>query len=125
MNRPRRTVLLGSALLIVGSFSTIADSGLDANGGLTLGLSVALIVIALVHRGKAGKRYSIPGIVLSAVALLISIAALLETWGVTIGYIQAEEGVGPYLSAIGAAVALYGSRRKVEVVLPKKDDVSE
>ena len=123
MNRPRRTVLLGSALLIVGSFSTLADSGLGANSGLTLGLSVALIVIALVHRGQAGKRYSIPGIVLSAVALLISIAALLETWGVTTGYIQAEEGVGPYLSAIGAAVALYGSRRKVGMVMPREGDV--
>jgi hypothetical protein len=101
----------------------IADSGVGPNNVLTLGLSIVLIVIALLHSGKAGKVYSIPCIVLSAIALLVSLATLLETWGIDIRYVQADEGVGPYLSAIGAAVALYGSRRKAEMVIPQGDDV--
>jgi uncharacterized membrane-anchored protein len=55
MNRPKRIILLDSALLMVGSFSTMADIDGGINSVLTLGLSFVLIVIALVHSGKAGE----------------------------------------------------------------------
>ena len=125
MNTPERRVRLGSALLMVGSLSTIAESGVGPNSALTLGLSVVLIAVTLLHDSRPGRVYSIPAAVLSAIAFLAGLATLAHTWGLVIPYVQAEAGVGPYLSAIGSAVALYGARTTVEAVLVRKGRTKE
>ena len=114
MNNPKETVRLGAALVIIGAFSTMADSGIGANSVLILGLGVLLLILAFTQEGRGRTRARIPDVGLSALALVVSLATLLETWGVDLRFVRAHAGVGPYLSAIGAAIALYGSTPEAE-----------
>ena len=107
MTKPQRNVSLGSIVLLVGSF---IGGGLNL---ITLALAIALLALSLLHWGKSLMIYSIPGIAMAAVALLVSVVNVLPTWGVSIWNLQGRAGIGPYLSIIGSVIALYGASRKV------------
>jgi len=96
--------MLGSIILLVGSIG-------GGTNYLTLVLGIVLFLIGLLHWGDLFRVFSIPGIILASVALLLATSALFRTWGIAIPYIEARTGIGPYLSIVGSATALYGSSR--------------
>jgi hypothetical protein len=89
MRTNRMLVLIGGLILILGSrlpwmsvpvlfgvegptFEAI-EIGWEDNGFMTGGIGLILLLVGIFWRGRIGKRYSIPGAILAALALLVPI----------------------------------------------------
>ena len=112
MNIPKRILMSGSLILLVGS--CIGTGTCRPN----VGLAITLLVIGLLHWGNNLRPYSAFGTGIAAVALIIGIGSLLTTWGMGLPFLKARPGLGPYLSILGSIIAIYGASRRVIVVSP-------
>lgn len=119
----RALVLIGAALLIVGSFMTwisvdlgfasFSSTGTEnIEGKLTVGAGVVLLLVALTLTG-AGTLRTVSGFLGIAAALFGSIVLLLEYLDVRERIAEADPatatatiGLGVWVTAIGAAAAL-------------------
>jgi hypothetical protein len=85
----RLLILIGGLILILGSrlrwmsvpvlfgvegpaFEAI-ETGWEDNGIITAGIGLILILVAMFWSGRIGKRYSFPGTILAALAVLVVI----------------------------------------------------
>jgi hypothetical protein len=126
MRTNRMLVLIGGVILVLGSrlpwmsvpvlfgvegptFEGI-EIGWEDNGFITGGIGLILLLVGIFWRGRIGKRYSIPGAVLAALAVLVVIGCfyrILEI-GPGAGFLAATD-VGIYVTLIGAILALVGA----------------
>src|SRR5512147_2589081 len=126
MRTNRLLVLIGGLILILGSrlpwmsvpvlfgvegptFEAI-EIGWEDNGFITAGIGLILLLVAIFWRGRIGKRYSIPGTILAALAVLVIIGCFYRILDIdpSAGFLAATD-VGIYVTLIGALLALVGA----------------
>jgi hypothetical protein len=132
MRTNRMLVLIGGLVLILGSrlawmsvpvlfglegpaYESI-EIGWEDNGFITGGIGLILLLIGIFWRGRIGKRYSIPGAILAALAVLVVIGcfgAILEI-DPAAGFLAATD-IGIYVTLIGAVLALVGALYRTSV----------
>ena len=132
MRTNRLLVLLGGLILILGSrlpwmsvpvlfgvegpaFEAI-EIGWEDNGFITGGIGLILLLVGMFWRGRIGTRYSIPGAIMAALAVLEVIGCfqrILEIDPVA-GFFAATD-VGIYVTLIGAMLALVGALYRTPV----------
>ena len=130
MDRPRLLVLLGASLLTLGSrlpwmsvpilfgvngpANEAIEMGWADNGLITVAIGLILFLGVLFLKGKAGRRYSIPGAVLAAMAIFVVAGCFQRILQIdpAAGFFAATD-VGIYVTLIGAVVALVGALGKV------------
>jgi hypothetical protein len=126
MQANRILVLIGGLILILGSrlpwmsvpvlfgvegptFEAI-EIGWEDNGFITGGIGLILLLVGIFWRGRIGKRYSIPGAILAALAVLVVIGCFQRVLEIDPGAgFLAATGVGIYVTLIGALLALVGA----------------
>ena len=132
MRTNRMLVLIGGLILITGSrlpwmsvpvlfgvegptFEAI-EIGWEDNGFITGGISLILLLIGKLWRGRIGKRYSIPGAILAALAVLVGIGCFQRILEIDpgAGFFAAAD-VGIYVTLIGALLALVGALNRTSV----------
>jgi hypothetical protein len=132
MRTNRLLVLIGGLILILGSrlpwmsvpvlFGVegpaveAIEIGWEDNGFVTGGIGLILLLVGIFWRGRIGKRYSIPGAVSAALAVLVAIGCfhrILEI-GPAAGFLAATD-VGIYVTLIGAMLALVGALYRTPV----------
>ena len=130
MNTSRALVLLGGFILVIGAFlpwisvpylfglvgpaHESIEAGWEGDGIVTGWIGVILLVSALLSRGRAGRRYSVPGAVLAAITacvVLLDYQRILEI-GPSAGFFAATD-VGLYVTLLGGLLAIIGSLRKI------------
>jgi len=123
-NRP--LVLIGGLILILGSrfpwisvpvlfgvegpaFEAI-EIGWEGDGFITGGIGLILLLVGIFWRGRIEKRYSIPGAILAALAVLVVIGDFYRILEIDpdAGFFAATD-VGIYVTLIGALLALVGA----------------
>jgi hypothetical protein len=123
MRTNRMLVLLGGLILILGSrlpwmsvpvlfgvqgpaYEAI-EIGWEDNGYITGGLGLILLLIGIFWSGRIGKRYSIPGAILAALAVSVVLGCLYRILeiGPSAGFFAATN-IGIYVTLIGALLAL-------------------
>jgi hypothetical protein len=122
----RMLVLTGGLILILGSrlpwmsvpvlfgingptFEAI-EIGWEDNGLVTGGIGLILLLVGIFWSGRIGKRYSIPGAILAALAVFVVVGCfyrILEI-GPGAGFFAATD-VGIYMTLTGALLALAGA----------------
>ena len=126
MRTNRMFVLLGSMLLILGSrlpwisvpvlfgvegsaFEAI-EIGWEGDGFITGGIGLILLLIGIFWKGRIEKRYSIPGAILAALAVLMLFGDFYRILEIDpdAGFFAATD-VGIYVTLIGALLALIGA----------------
>ena len=126
MRTNRLLVLIGGLILILGSrlpwmsvpvifgvegpaFEAI-EIGWEDNGFVTAGIGLILLLVALFWRGRIGKRYSIPGAILAALAVFVVIGCFYRILEIDpgAGFFAATD-VGIYVTLVGALLALAGA----------------
>ena len=132
MRTNRMLVLIGGLILILGSrlpwmsipvlfgvegptFETI-EIGWEGDGFITGGIGLILLLVGIFWRGRIEKRYSIPGAILAALAVLVVFGdfyRILEI-GPDAGFFAATD-VGIYVTLIGALLALVGALYRTPV----------
>ncbi len=132
MRTNRMLVLTGGFLLILGSrlpwmsvpvlfgvegpaFQAI-EIGWEDNGLVTGGIGLILLFLGIFWRGRIGKRYSIPGAILAALAVLVVIGCFQRILEINpfAGFFAATD-VGIYVTLIGALLALAGALYRTPV----------
>ena len=126
MRTNRMLVLIGGLILILGSrlpwmsvpvlfgvegstFEAI-EIGWEDNGFITGGIGLILLLVGMLWRGRIGKRYSIPGAILAALAVLVVIGCFQRILEIDpdAGFFAATD-IGIYVTLIGALLALVGT----------------
>ena len=126
MRSNRMLVLIGGLTLILGSrlpwmsvpvlfgvegptFEAI-EIGWEDNGFVTCGIGLILLLVGIFWRGRIGKRYSIPGAILAALAVLVVIGDFYRILEIDpdAGFFAATD-IGIYVTLIGALLALVGA----------------
>jgi hypothetical protein len=126
MRSNRMLVLIGGLILILGSrlpwmsvpvlfdvegptFEAI-EIGWEDNGFITGGIGLILLLVGIFWRGRVGKRYSIPGAILAALAVLVVIECFQRVLEIDpgAGFLAATD-VGIYVTLIGALLAVVGA----------------
>ena len=126
MRSNRILVLIGGLVLILGSrlpwmsalvlfgvegptFEAI-EIGWEDNGFVTGGIGLILLLVGIFWRGRIGKKYSIPGAILAALAVLVVIGCFQRILEIDpgAGFLAATD-VGTYVTLIGALLALVGA----------------
>jgi hypothetical protein len=119
-------VLIGGFILILGSrlpwmsvpvlygvkgpaFEAI-EIGWEGDGFITGGIGLILLLVGIFWRGRIEKRYSIPGAILAALAVLVVIGDFYSILEIDpdAGFFAATD-VGIYVTLIGALLALGGT----------------
>lgn len=132
MRTNRLLVLIGGLILILGSrlpwmsvpvlfgvegptFEAI-EIGWEDNGFITAGIGLILLLVAIFWRGRIGKRYSIPGTILAALAVLVIIGCFYRILDIdpSAGFLAATD-VGIYVTLIGALLAFVGALYRTPV----------
>ena len=132
MRTNRMLVLIGGLILILGSrlpwmsvpvlfgaegptFEAI-EMGWEDNGFITGGIGLILLLVGILWRGRIGERYSIPGAILAALAILVVIGCFQRILEIDpgAGFFAATD-VGIYVTLIGALVALVGALFRTSV----------
>ena len=122
----RMLVLIGGVILVLGSrlpwmsvpvlfgvegptFEAI-EIGWEDNGFITGGIGLILLLVGIFWRGRIEKRYSIPGAILAALAILVVIGDFYRILEIDpdAGFFAATN-VGIYVTLIGALMALAGA----------------
>ena len=125
MKTNRMLVLLGGLILILGSrlpwmsvpvlfgvegptFEAI-EIGWEGDGFITGGIGLILLLVGIFWRGRIEKRYSIPGAILAALAILVVIGDFYRILEIDpdAGFFAATD-IGIYVTLIGALLALVG-----------------
>lgn len=138
MRANRMLVLTGGLILILGSrlpwmsvpllfgvegpaYEAI-EVGWEDNGFITGGIGVILILIGIFGRGKIGKRYSIPGAILGALALTVVLGCFQRILEINpgAGFFAATD-TGIFVTLIGALLALVGASCRTFVHLDRPD----
>ena len=138
MRTNRLLVLIGGLILILGSrlpwmsvpvlfgvegptFEAI-EIGWEDNGFITAGIGLILLLVAMFWRGRIGKRYSIPGTILAALAVLVVIGCFYRILEIDpgAGFFAATD-VGIYVTLIGALLALVGTWYRTSVQHKRQD----
>ena len=136
----RMLVLIGGLLLILGSrlpwmsvpvlfgvegptFEAI-EIGWEGDGFITGGIGLILLLVGIFWRGRIEKRYSIPGAILAALAVLVVIADFNRILEIDpdAGFFAATD-VGIYVTLIGALLALAGAVYRTSVNQEKRDKI--
>jgi hypothetical protein len=92
------------------------EIGWEDNGYITGGIGLILLLVGIFWRGSIGKRYSIPGAILAALAVFVVIGCfyrILEI-GPGAGFFAATDA-GIYVTLIGALLALVGALYRTSV----------
>jgi hypothetical protein len=132
MQTNRLLVLIGGLILILGSrlpwisvpvlfgvegptFEAI-EIGWEDNGLITGGLGLILLLVGIFWRGRIGKRFSISGAILAALAVLVVIGCFQRILEIDpgAGFLAATD-VGIYVTLIGALLALVGALYRTSV----------
>ena len=138
MRTNRLLVLIGGLILILGSrlpwisvpvlygvegptFEAI-EIGWEDNGFITAGIGLILLLVAMFWRGRIGKRYSIPGTILAALAVLVVIGCFYRILEIDpgAGFLAATD-VGMYVTLIGALLAFVGTLYRTPVKQERQD----
>ena len=125
MQTRRVLVMIGGLILIIGSrlpwmsvpvlfgvegpvYEAI-EIGWEDNGIVTGGIGLVLVLGGLFFGGRRGAKYSIPGAVLAALALIVVAGCVWRVFEInpSAGFFAAT-GVGLYVTLIGGLVALAG-----------------
>ena len=126
MRTNRLLVLTGGLILILGSrlpwmsvpvlfgvegptFEAI-EIGWEGDGLITGGIGLILLLVGIFWRGRIEKRYSIPGAILAALAILVVIGDFYRILEIApdAGTFAATD-LGIYVTLIGALMALAGA----------------
>ena len=126
MRTNRLLVLIGGLILVLGSrlpwmsvpvlFGVqgpaveAIEIGWEDNGLITGGIGLILLLVGIFWRGRIEKRYSIPGAILAALAVLVVIGDFYRILEIDpdAGFLAATD-VGIYVTLIGALLALVGA----------------
>ncbi len=138
MRTNRMLVLIGGLILLLGSripwmsvpvlfgvegpaFEAI-EIGWEDNGFVTGGIGLILLLVGIFWRGRIGKRYSIPGAILSVLAVLVVIGCFYRILEIdpAAGFLAATD-VGIYVTLIGALLALVGALYRTSVNQERQD----
>jgi hypothetical protein len=86
------------------------EIGWEDNGFITSGIGLILLFIAIFWRGRTGTRYSIPGAILAAYAVLVVIGCFQRVLEIdpSAGFFAATD-IGIYVTLIGSLLALVGT----------------
>ena len=128
----RMLVLTGGMVLIIGSrlpwmsvpvlfgaegpaFEAI-EIGWEGDGLITGGIGLILLLTGIFWKGRTGKRYSIPGAILAALAVLVVIGDFFRIIEIDpdAGFFAATD-LGIYLTLIGALISLGGALFRTHV----------
>ena len=126
MQTNRMLVLIGGLILILGSrlpwmsvpvlfgvegptFEAI-EIGWEGDGLITGGIGLILLLLGIFWRGRIERRYSIPGAILAALAVLVVIADFNRILEIDpdAGFFAATD-VGIYVTLMGPLLALAGA----------------
>ena len=132
MRTNRLLVLTGGLILILGSrlpwmsvpvlfgvegptFEAI-EIGWEGDGFITGGIGLILLLVGIFWRGRIEKRYSIPGAILAALAILVVIGDFYRILEIDpdAGFFAGTD-VGIYVTLIGALLALVGAQNRTSV----------
>jgi hypothetical protein len=133
-------VLIGGLILILGSrlpwmsvpvlfgvegptFESI-EIGWEDNGYIAGGIGLILLLLGIFWRGRIGKRYSIPGAILAALAALVVIGCFYRILEISpgAGFLAATD-IGIYVTLIGALLALVGALYRTSVEQERQSTV--
>jgi hypothetical protein len=134
MSINRRLVLGGGLILIISSrmrwmsafvlfgvtdpVSRALEVGWEDNGFITGGIGIILLLIGIFHKGKPGKRYSIPGLILAILAVLEVAGCFQRILEInpSAGFFAATKA-GIYVTLLGALLALVGTWKRVPEII--------
>jgi hypothetical protein len=138
MRASRMLVLIGGLILLLGSrlpwmsvpllfgiegpaYEAIEISWED-NGFITGGIGLILLLVGIFVRGRIGKRYSIPGAILAALAITVVIGCFQRVLEINpgAGFFAATD-IGIFVTLIGALLALVGASHRASVHLDRPD----
>jgi len=119
MNNPRNILLIGAALLVIGSvlpWATVTSflgkvdvTATDKDGAITLVIGVLIGLGAFLSKAKPGKRASWGSAIFGAIAGIVALADMSDIDGLAAGpFVDVQIGTGLYLVAIGALICLIG-----------------
>ena len=139
MRANRILVLMGGLILILGSripwisvptlfgvegtaFEAI-EIGWEDNGFITGGIGLILFLVGIIWRGRNGKRYSIPGAILAALAVLVVLGCFQRVLKIdpNAGFFAATD-IGIYVTLIGALLALIGTLIRTSIHHKRQND---
>jgi hypothetical protein len=86
------------------------EIGWEGDGLITGGIGLILLLIGIFWKGRNEKRYSIPGAILAALAILVVIGDFYRILEIDpdAGFFVATD-VGIYVTLIGALMAITGA----------------
>jgi hypothetical protein len=132
MQTNRMLVLIGGMIVILGSrlpwmsvpvlygvqgpaYESI-EIGWEDNGFITGGIGLILLLVGIFWKGRIGKRYSIPGAILAALAVLVVLGCFLSILEIDPdeGFFAATD-IGIYVTLIGTLLALVGTLYRTSV----------
>jgi hypothetical protein len=92
------------------------EVGWEDNGIITGGIGLILLLIGLLHKGKAGTRYSVPGLSLAAYASFVVVGCFMRVLEInpSAGFFAGTD-VGIYVTLLGAILALVGAMSRIQV----------
>ena len=92
------------------------EIGWEDNGFITGGIGLILLLVGMFWKGKIGKRYSIPGAILAALAVLVVIGCFIESLRSILLLVSLRpRDAGIYVTLIGALLALVGALYRTPV----------
>jgi hypothetical protein len=125
-------VLIGGLILILGSrlpwmsvpvlygvqgpaYESI-EIGWEDNGFITGGIGLILLLVGIFWKGRIGKRYSIPGAILAALAVVVVLGCFLAILEIDPdeGFFAATD-IGIYVTFIGTLLSLFGTLDRTSV----------
>jgi hypothetical protein len=93
------------------------EVGWEDNGIITGGIGLILLLVGLFHKGKAGTRYSVPGLFLAAYAIFVVIGCFKRVLEINPRAVFfAGTDVGLYGTLLGAILALVGTLSGIQVL---------
>jgi hypothetical protein len=138
MRANRMLVLIGGLILILGSrlpwmsvpvlfgiegpAYEAVEIGWEDNGFITGGVGLILLLAGTFVRGRIGKRYSIPGAILAALAITVVIGCFQRILEINpgAGFFAATD-IGIFVTLIGALLALVGALYRASVHVDRPD----
>jgi hypothetical protein len=134
MQARRILIIIGGVILVIGSrlpwmpvpvlfgvegptYEAI-EIGWEDNGIITGSIGLILLLGGLFLGGRQGAKYSVPGAVLAALAILVVAGCVWRVFEInpSAGFFAAT-GVGLYVTLIGGLVALVGVMLKKPISL--------
>ena len=125
MQARRVLIMTGGAILVIGSrlpwmsvpvlfgvegptYEAI-EIGWEGSGMITGSIGLILLLGALFLRGRQGPKYSVPGAILAALAIIVVAGCVWRVFEInpSAGFFAATD-VGLYVTLIGGRVALVG-----------------